>query len=77
MILTSTRWKHFAAMALIGDGVMAVVHPHRDARAWTKGPTPWRQFMAALERRPALTRLIGATQIAAGIYWAIAHEEQK
>jgi hypothetical protein len=71
MLLPTQRWKHFAAMVLIGDGVMAIVHPQRDAAAWKLGPRPWRSAMQALRQRPALTRVIGVTQIAAGIGWAL------
>lgn len=59
------RWKHFAAMALIGDGVVAMIHPQRDARAWALGPRPWREAMEELNQRPGLTRLLGAVQTAA------------
>ncbi len=76
-MMTPNRWKHFAAMALIGDGVMAVVRPHRDARAWRAGPKPWRFLMASLDHRPALTRVVGATQIAAGIWWALAQQRSE
>ena len=71
----SKRLKHFAAMLLIGDGVMAVVHPEKDALAWKKGPKPWQNLMHALHDRPGLTRAIGVAQIAGGIWWAIASEE--
>ena len=77
MLLTSNRWKHFAAMALIGDGVMAVIRPERDAKAWAYGPRPWRKCMRALGRHPELTRLIGAAQIAGGVYWALRQESRK
>lgn len=70
------RWKHFAAMALIGDGVMAVVCPRHDAAVWaTGGPRPWRRLMRRLEDRPWLTRAIGAAQITAGICWAMYEEK--
>jgi hypothetical protein len=65
LITTPTRAKHFAAMVLIGDGVMALIHPTFDANAWKRGPKPWRN----------LTRAIGAAQIAAGIYWALKQED--
>ena len=48
----SKRWKHFAAMLLIGDGVMAVVHPQKDALAWKKGPKPWKDLMHARMSAP-------------------------
>jgi hypothetical protein len=75
MFLSQKRWKHFAAMALIGDGVMAVVRPEHDAMAWKTGPKPWKALMHELHERPALTRLIGVTQIVGGIWWALQQEK--
>ncbi len=71
MFLTPKRSQHFAAMILIGDGVMALIHPSKDAEAWSKGPRPWRSLMQALARNPSLTRGIGVAQIAAGVIWAL------
>ncbi len=62
-------------MLLIGDGVMAIVHPEKDARAWKSGPKPWRDLMHGLSKRPALTRAIGVAQIVGGIWWALHQEE--
>jgi hypothetical protein len=75
MLLTSNRWKHFAAMVLIGDGVMAIVRPTQDAKAWARGPRIWKKWMHRLDRRPSLTRMIGIAQVAGGIYWAITQED--
>jgi len=75
LITTPTRAKHFAAMVLIGDGVMALIHPTLDAKAWDSGPKPWRDLMHGLAKRPNLTRAIGAAQIAAGIYWALKQQD--
>jgi hypothetical protein len=75
LITTPTRAKHFAAMVLIGDGVMALVHPTLDANAWKRGPKPWRNLMHGLAKRPNLTRAIGAAQIIGGIYWALKQED--
>ena len=75
LITTPARAKHFAAMVLIGDGVMALIQPVADANAWKRGPKPWRDLMHGLSKRPNLTRAIGATQIAAGIYWAFKQDE--
>jgi hypothetical protein len=77
MLLATNRWKHFAAMALIGDGVMAIVRPHHDADAWAHGPRPWRRLMRGLDRHPVLTRLIGAAQVAGGVYWALSRERRR
>jgi hypothetical protein len=74
MFFGAKRWKHFAAMALLGDGVMAVIHPRRDAADWVAGPAPWRALMRGLEGRPGLTRAIGAAQVAAVIWWTLTQE---
>ncbi len=70
------RWQHFAAMVLIGDGVMALVRPRSDAQAWESGPEEWRDLMRGLRRNPTLTRIIGAAQIAGGIWWALSQENE-
>ena len=77
MSLASRRWKHFTAMALIGDGVMAVLRPDNDALAWKHGPKPWKLLMGKLQERPALTRTVGALQIVGGIWWALHQEQQE
>lgn len=63
-------------MVLIGDGVMAMVRPKRDARAWKKGPKAWRVSMQWLAERPALTRAIGAAQIVGGVLWAMYEDKE-
>jgi hypothetical protein len=77
MLITSpARAKHFAAMVLIGDGVMALVHPEKDAQAWKQGPKFWKDWMHELSKRPNLTRAIGAAQIIGGIWWALKQEDE-
>lgn len=75
MLLTTNRWKHFTAMVLIGDAVLALIHPQRDAKAWATGPRPWRKFMRTLSRHPALTRSIGVAQLAATVYWTMSDKD--
>jgi hypothetical protein len=75
MLIPSKRWKHFAAMALIGDGVMAVVHPQRDAEAWKVGPKPWQALMQKFHECPVATRMVGVAQIVGGIWWALYQEK--
>ncbi len=70
------RWKHFAAMALIGDGVMAMIRPEHEVQAWKMGPEPWQRLMRGLRKRPGLTRLLGAAQVAGGICWALRTEKE-
>jgi hypothetical protein len=68
------RWQHLAAVMLIGDGLLALVTPERDALAWRVGPEPFRSLMSYMAKRPALTRWVGATQIAVGVWWAMQEE---
>ena len=70
-MLSTKRAQHFLAMILIGDGVMALIHPTGDAEAWKKGPKLWRGLMHTLSENPGLTRAIGAAQIAGGALWAL------
>jgi len=38
------------------------------------GPEPFRSLMSYMAKRPALTRWVGATQIAVGIWWVLREE---
>ena len=76
MLVPSKRWKHFMAMALIGDGVMALVRPERDAEAWRAGPEAWQELMRKLREHPGLTRTIGLAQVMGGIWWALYEEHR-
>jgi hypothetical protein len=58
-------------MLLIGDGLYAMVHPHREPDAWWVGPDAWKQFLGAISERPALARTLGALQVAAAMYWLV------
>lgn len=62
-----TQLKYLTAMMLIGDGVMALLRPQRDARAWSMGPRSWKSLMAYLSEHPELLRAIGAAEIAVGM----------
>jgi hypothetical protein len=68
------RWRHVTAIVLIGDGLLALLTPERDALAWRMGPEPFRSLMSYMAKRPSLTRWVGATQIAVGIWWALRDE---
>lgn len=72
--MDARRWSHFTAMVLIGDGMMAIVRPHRDAEAWNVGPRPWRRLMRTMARHPTLTRCVGIAQVVGGILWATREE---
>ena len=61
-----TQLKYMTAMMLIGDGVLAVLRPHRDALTWSVGPASWKALMRYLSDHPDTTRAIGAAEIAIG-----------
>lgn len=75
--MNNLKMKHFLALLLIGDGVVALIRPEHDAAAWSQGPWLWRQAMQHLKKNPTTTRLVAATQIGAGIYWLISAERQR
>jgi hypothetical protein len=74
--MNNLRMKHFLALLLIGDGVVALIRPEYDAVAWSQGPWLWRQAMQHLKKSPVTTRLVAATQVVAGIYWLISEEKK-
>lgn len=61
-----TQLKYMTAMMLIGDGVLAMLRPHRDARTWSMGPQAWKALMGYLSDHPDMLRAIGAAEVAAG-----------
>ncbi len=71
------QMKHITAMVLVGDGILAMVTPQRDARAWRMGPEPFRTLMSFMASRPELTRWVGAAEIALGLWLAVREEPAK
>lgn len=61
-----TQLKYLTAMMLIGDGVLAMLRPEREARAWEVGPKVWKDLMEYLADHPEVTRAIGAAEVAVG-----------
>ena len=61
-----TQVKYLTAMMLIGDGVLAMLRPHRDANAWSMGPKIWKDLMGYLSDHPDTLRAIGAAEVAFG-----------
>lgn len=65
--MRKSKIRDFTAMLLIGDGVLALLRPDRDVRAWDMGPAPWRSVMNYLSRHEGATRAIGIAEIAVGL----------
>ena len=47
--------KHITAIVLVGDGLLAMVNPERDALAWRMGPEPFRSLMGYMAKKLNLT----------------------
>ncbi len=71
------RMKHITAMVLVGDGLLAMMAPQREARAWRMGPEPFRTLLSFMAKRPELTRWVGAAEVAVGIWWVLREEPAK
>ncbi len=73
--MRSRQIKQVAAMAMIGDGVVAMICPRQDAMVWARGPRWWCRTMEWLADHPTLTRLIGAAEAAGGVLLALSDKK--
>lgn len=64
------------AMLLLGDGLYAMIHPHREPDAWWIGPKAWKNLLRAISERPALARSIGAVQMSLALGYLISTGER-
>jgi hypothetical protein len=62
------QWEEMAAMVLIGDGVLNLVHPRRHSAIWNCGPESYRRVAGKLQDRPQIARGIGLAMVALGIW---------
>jgi hypothetical protein len=69
------RIKHAVAITLIGDGVVAAVHPTHSAQFWKKGPAGWRSSMRWLQMHPNATRVLAIAQAGIALAWVL-HQER-
>lgn len=74
--MNTSRWKDFAAMLLIGDGMMGLIRPCRYTQDWEIGPKGWQSLMEFLNERPNLTRVLGAMEVAGGVALAMSRRDQ-
>ena len=70
MGLAARRSVEVLAIFMVGDGLITLLQPQRQARLWLAGPPGWRDLFAWLERRPALTAGLGAVEAALGLWIA-------
>jgi len=71
------QMKHLTAMVLVGDGLLTMAAPKRDARAWRMGPEPFRTLMSVMASRREWTRWVGAAEVALGVWLALRDEPVK
>ena len=58
--------KEIVGLMMVGEGVMAMVHPHGYARLWQHGPSWWRTMIDPFVRHPGKTRFVGAAEAMVG-----------
>lgn len=58
------------AVAMIGDGALALLLPTEHMKTWICGPQRLRDLINFFAERPGLTRLVGAVEICAAFWWA-------
>jgi len=66
------RVKNALAMLAIGDGVLQIVAPQEHERLWEVGPA-WlskAKGIGWLAEHPRYTRLVGAAQVGAAVWFA-------
>jgi hypothetical protein len=62
------QWVELAAMVLIGDGVLNLVHPRRHSALWNCGPESYRRIAGKLQTRPQVARGLGLAMVALGVW---------
>lgn len=70
MDLAARRSLEVLAIFMVGDGLITLLHPRRQARLWRAGPPGWRDLFDWLEERPGLTAGLAAAEAALGLWLA-------
>ena len=65
------RMKEAFAILAIGDGAIELVSPREHSLLWEVGPESARQVARFFAENPNYMRLIGAAQIAFGLWFAL------
>jgi hypothetical protein len=71
----SKRIKETLAVIAIGDGAIEVLAPKRHSLLWDTGPDGVRAVARYFARNPNIMRLLGAAQIAFGVWLALRQYE--
>ena len=65
------RMKETFAIITIGDGIIELVSPREHSLLWEVGPEGVRKLARFSAENPAYMRLLGAAQIAFGLWLAL------
>ena len=65
------------AVVSIGDGVIELIAPRRHSLLWDAGPEPARKVARFFAEHPNGMRLLGAAQIAFGVWLALRQYEPR
>lgn len=65
------RIKETFAIVTIGDGAIEVIAPREHSLLWDAGPESARKLARFFAENPNLMRLLGAAQIAFGVWLAL------
>jgi hypothetical protein len=65
------RIMEILAILAIGDGAIALVSPREHSLLWEVGPERVRKLVRFFAENPSYTRLIGAAQMALGLWIAL------
>jgi hypothetical protein len=69
----ATRCLEVLALAVIGEGIVGLLHPKRYSLFWKLGPKPVRELTETLANNRDITRLLCAGEIGLGL-WLALHE---
>jgi hypothetical protein len=64
------RLKETFAILTVGDGIIEVIFPTKHSLLWEVGPARVRRVAGLCAENPNLMRLLGAAQVAFGIWLA-------
>ena len=68
--MTIQHLKELTAMAMIGEGVLALLYPEAHVQLWDFDAPGYHEVVETFAQRPGLTRLVGALEAGAGLWWA-------
>ena len=67
----ASRARETFAIVVIGDGVIALLSPREHSLLWEVGPEGTRNVARFFAENPRYMRLLGASQIAFGVWLAL------